>query len=334
MNEREPLLTVRFDGEAIGPGTITVPHLLRFLSHFVRALQRTGRVLLGDSDSVQRGQPPRNIAAEVELSLVSLTHGSRAAILGFERRHEIQSFPGMDFGLEILEAAIAGLRVVQDVPEDDAETAWPRGYDTGVLMAWRQMGTLFGQGIDKIDFSLNHRNDPVRTRLTPQGAERIRERIGEAIVSTRTIEGRLLMADFKEDGAKCRIHPSAGDPVSCLFDEERRDEVLENILRYVRIVGDAEVDPRSERISGIKIRDIERVEDRDGGVASLLPRGTPMSQAFWHSPSLEELARAQNVRPMEDIQALFGTWPDEESDGFESAIEELRHPGGEQRCRP
>ncbi len=46
---------------------------------------------------------------------------------------------------------------------------------------------------------------------------------------------------------------------------------------------------------------------------------------FWESRTLEELARAQNVKPIADVRALFGTWPGEINDGFEAAIEELRH---------
>ena len=47
---------------------------------------------------------------------------------------------------------------------------------------------------------------------------------------------------------------------------------------------------------------------------------------FWESRTFEELARLQNVQPIADARALFGTWPGEENDGFEAAIEELRHP--------
>ena len=47
---------------------------------------------------------------------------------------------------------------------------------------------------------------------------------------------------------------------------------------------------------------------------------------FWDSPTLEQLARAQNVQPMTDVKLLFGTWPGEEDDGFEAAVDELRHP--------
>jgi len=52
---------------------------------------------------------------------------------------------------------------------------------------------------------------------------------------------------------------------------------------------------------------------------------TPITVDFWQSPTLEELARSQVVRPMADVRAIFGSWPGEENDGFEAAIDELRH---------
>ena len=57
----------------------------------------------------------------------------------------------------------------------------------------------------------------------------------------------------------------------------------------------------------------------------LLPQGTPISRNFWESPTLDDLAQSQNVPPMADVRRLFGTWPGEEDDGFEVAIDELRH---------
>ena len=40
----------------------------------------------------------------------------------------------------------------------------------------------------------------------------------------------------------------------------------------------------------------------------------------------DKLAESQNVKPMGDVRALFDTWPGEVDDGFEEAIDELRHP--------
>jgi hypothetical protein len=324
MNEQNPLLKIRFDGKAIGPGKIPVSHLLRFLSNLNKALQRTGRVLQGESESVRRGQPPRNIKGEVELDLALLTHGSPAAVLGFERRQKALSFPEMDFGLEILEKAMNGLATVQ---EDTLEETLPAGYDTGVLMAWRDAGVLFSQGVERIELALNHREVPVTVSFTPTGHARIQARIKGPQTNIRTIEGRLLMADFKEHGTRCRVHPAAGDPVLCLFEEEQKDEVLGDILQYVRVVGEAKEDPVSGKITSIKIHDIERLEGRDDEAADLLPQGTPISQSFWESSTLDELAKSQNVQSMANVRALFGTWPGEENDGFEEDIDELRHSG-------
>ncbi len=320
MNSNEPLLKIRFDGEAVGPGRIPVAHLLSFLANMNKALQRTGRVLMGDAESVRRGRQPHSIKEEVALDLTLLTHGSPAAVLGFERRQTGAALPGMDLGIDIFEKALSGLSAVQE-----AGDSLPAGYDAGVLMAWRDAGTLFSQGITRIEFTLNHRETPLTTNMTPAGFARIQERIKGPQTNIRTIEGRLLMADFKEHGTRCRIHPSAGDPVLCLFDEETKDEVLENILQYVRILGEAKEDPVTGKIASIKIHNIERLEGREREAADLLPQGTPISWDFWESPSLDELAQAQNVGPMMDIRVLFGTWPGEMDDGFEEAIDELRH---------
>ena len=192
-------------------------------------------------------------------------------------------------------------------------------------MAWRDAGILFNQGIEKIEFTLNHRDTPVVTSFTPNGFRRIQERIKGPQTNIRTIEGRLLMADFKEHGTRCRVHPSVGEPVLCLFDEEQKDEVLEDMLQYVRIVGEAKEDPISGKITSIKIHDIERLEDKEDEATELLPKGTPISRDFWESPTLDELAQSQHVQPMADVRALFGTWPGEDDDGFEASIDELRH---------
>lgn len=58
--------------------------------------------------------------------------------------------------------------------------------------------------------------------------------------------------------------------------------------------------------------------------------GDASREPFWYSPSLDELERMQNVEPVADIKDLYGTWPGDDDDGFEDAIEALRHPGAEQ----
>ncbi|MBA3031165.1 MAG: hypothetical protein FP816_20450 [Desulfobacteraceae bacterium] len=84
----------------------------------------------------------------------------------------------------------------------------------------------------------------------------------------------------------------------------------------------------------MNIHDIERLEDRENEAIDLLPLGTPVSRDFWESPTLEELALCQNVKPLDDVRVLFGTWPGEIDDGFEEAIDELRHSSPSGRGTP
>lgn len=324
MNSDNPLLTIRFDGKAIGPGKIPVSHLLHFLSSMNKALLRTARLLRGGTGLSRPGRPPRALVQDVELDLVLLTHGSPTAVLGFEPSQPNQSLPDMDFGLEVLEKAIDGLGRVQ---EDELEEPLPSGYDTGVMMAWRDAGTLFRKDVSTIEITLNKPASPKSIVFSSEGFERLRNRIKAPQTNIHTVEGRLLMADFKEHGTRCRVHPSAGEPVLCLFDEEQKDEVLDNILHYVRIVGEGEEDAVSGKITGIKIHDIEQLEGFDDEAIDLLPQGTPIESSFWKTPTLDELAMSQHVQPTTGVRALFGTWPGEDDDGFEEAVDELRHPG-------
>ena len=271
MSKLNPSLKVRFDGDAVEPGEIRVSHLLIFLNCLNKALQRTARLLQGDARSVRPGQPPRAIRKAVELSLVSLTHGSPAAVLGFDRMQKNRSLAESQFSLEILEKTISGLESVQ---KDYAGEALPMGCDPGVLKAWRDAGKLFSRGITMIDLTLNHRERAVRTSFTPRGLARIQKRIEQPQQTVGTIDL-----------------------------------------------------PKSLEGANLTMRTIGLIEDRQGDAAYLPVRETSKSRSFWESPSLEDLAHSQDVQPLADVRTLFGTWPGEEDDGFEEAINELRHPG-------
>ena len=318
MSNPDPLLSVRLEGDGIGPGRIGVGHLTRFLENLNKALLRTGQVVRGEPESSRKGRKRKSLKEETELDLVLLAQGSPSTVLGFER-HAQRPLPGMDVGVGILQRALEGLNMVQQ-----PGAALPMGFDSGVLMAWRDMGVLFEMGCSRITFDLNHRAQRLTSSYTPAGLRRIQRRIQGPTTNVRTIEGRLLMADFREHGTRCRVHPSVGEPVLCLFDREQASEVLEDILHYVRIVGEASEDPTTGRIASIKIHDIQRLEAREDEQAELLPQGSPLPSGFWESPTLEELAEAQGVQPVRDISALFGSWPGEADDGFEESVLALR----------
>ena len=45
---------------------------------------------------------------------------------------------------------------------------------------------------------------------------------------------------------------------------------------------------------------------------------------FWQAMSFDELAAAQGVRPLTNIDALVGVWPGDVDDGFEESVHKLR----------
>ena len=45
---------------------------------------------------------------------------------------------------------------------------------------------------------------------------------------------------------------------------------------------------------------------------------------FWKSPTLDELAEVQHVKPLDDVTRLYNTWPGEVDDGFEEMIKKSR----------
>ena len=322
MSEQDPLLVIRFEGEAVGPGRVPVADLVCFLDNFQKALQRLGRVLLGHSERPKKGRLPQVIKNEVDLKLVSLQEGSPAAVLGFERTKTQSRSLGLDLGQEILEKALNGLRSLQTIESNEPLS---EEFELGVLRTWHNAGRIFKWGIERAILYLNGPEKSFRTAFTPTTIDNIMKHIGEKNKQNRTIVGRLLMADFKEYGTRCRVHPPVGDPIVCIFDESQRDQVLKCILRKVHIQGEAEQGTVSGGIERVVIRTIKCLDDEGIDENDNLSESSQSGYSFFESPSLKELAESQKVRPLNDVRVLFGTWPGDAEDGFESLIDELRH---------
>lgn len=72
------------------------------------------------------------------------------------------------------------------------------------------------------------------------------------------------------------------------------------------------------------------IEDEKGFVIEASEhKGIPRSDSFPTSLELDDLARAQGVVAIQDIQALFGIWPGDPDDGFEELIDDLRNQGAQ-----
>lgn len=310
---------IKLEGPDVRPSRIRLDDLVKLGQEMSRAIERVALVLQGSADSQRAGRRPEDIRAATSLDLIQITHGSPSAVLRFDRSEPQYSMPETDIGLMAFEKFVQGLTHMT-VPSE----VLPPGFDPGVLLAVRDVGRLLDRGVDRIEFSLGGGHRPLRAAYTREVYAKVQQRIVGPEINQRTIEGRLLMADFKERGSRLRIHPSSGEPVICQFDDALRDEVYRNILHFVRVTGVAKEDRQFNRIVSILISDIERIESKEDQVTDMLPSGAPLPGDFWHALSFDELAASQGVKPLTHIDALVGIWPGDVDDGFEDAIHKLR----------
>ncbi len=73
-----------------------------------------------------------------------------------------------------------------------------------------------------------------------------------------------------------------------------------------------------------RISDFERIESKKDQATEVLASNASLPDDFWQAMSFDELAAAQGVGPITNIDALVGTWPGEVNDGFEELIHRLR----------
>jgi hypothetical protein len=309
---QKPLLRVRFAGTAIPYGRILLSDLLLFISNLNLAIERTVNVLLTGS-SIKAGRPQKAVQLASALEVVAIKGGCFDLALDL-RRDVNQPFPSLDLGIEAISKLIHGLQVLSpDLP-------LPEGFDQGVLVAIREAGRILDHGIDEIQLStprfrrlgkINYNNT---TRDKIISSIRILE---QALVS---VEGRLLMADVKEDTLRCRIYPSSGLPIPCQYHESLVPFIISNLRQFVRVRGEAKRDPNTYKIQSLTIYDIEPIEFRAEEVPTILP-----TSQFWEAKDFDALALEQNIYPIDDWQSLVGGFPeDADFDSFLLAIRSSR----------
>lgn len=175
-------------------------------------------------------------------------------------------------------------------------------FEAGLLDSLREMGEVLNKDVTRIEWIVpGNGKRAVKAVFDRRVRERVLERIKVPSTRTETVEGVLEMADFKEQDHKCRIHPPVGQPIVCTFAPEQEQEVYDALRKPVRIVGTATVNPNNEKVESIAIQSI--------GVIEQLLIG---AKDFYAGRSLQQLAEAQGVEPLNNPKVLVGGWPDGE----------------------
>lgn len=296
-------------GSAVREGRIDVEDLLVFVSYLKTAIERVAIVLSGAQASLTRGRRPQEIKRQCRLQFLGFEPGSVQLSFGLATPTQLP-FPFYDnLGEHAVRTLLEGLSAFKETND-----SMPLGYDMGVLHAWIGVGKIFSRGIDCVTFTLLGTEAPISYDFDPQVFEKIEGKIRCPIQGQETlVEGRLLMADFKESNTRCRIHPPAGEPIMCSFDDEIRDDVLAALTKHVRARGKATLDAITGRIMDLDLSGVEIIEDDEAE-----------SMGFWTVEPVESLARAQGspLSPrFDDLKGHF--WPEDET--VEEFIEFVRH---------
>lgn len=175
-----------------------------------------------------------------------------------------------------------------------------------------------------------HITDTCLSEARNQGFDDLIENLKDRVESTQTLVGFEFISAFslkKKIGKNVRLvarQHLADNNSLILFLRvlTRGSNDYERILRNPDTTVRRFQPSREDEIASI-------LNCRTQGESSIPPRpevGVRVAHGFWETPSIGELTRYQKVLPITNVEALFGTWPGEENDGFEDAIDKLRHP--------
>lgn len=308
---RAPILTLRITGPATKGGRMRLSALLQLGKHIQAAVERVGRVLVGQMDSRRAGRKPQEIVQECSLEIVALGSGSFEITLDLPRT----KLEPMDLGVAAVEHLFEGVETIQT----DGDTL-PAGFDAGVLHSLRDIGEMLGENIEQIEAKTRTQRLRREFSLDRRLHQRILARLQSPVSNQRTIEGRLLMADFRHDGERCRLHPPLGEPITCRFDEALAERVYEHLRRYVRVTGETQEDPHTGKMLSLDIRDIESIRMEGEAFETI------STEDFWQDKTLEHLAADQSVHPIRQLEDVLGKgaklWEtDEEFNAFLVSIE-------------
>lgn len=314
MNNKEQShspLNVKLIGPAVESHRIPVDQFAFFTGQIQSAVQRIGLILSGRQNSIQPGRTPKKLSDSCALDVVALNAGSLEVCFDL---HEHPALPIDTLGIQAMDCLVEGMAKITD---DGLNGNYPKGFDKGVLLALRETGKLLSQGINEIQYLRG--SNGLRAVYNTSVHERIVNYIQSPVINTCTIEGLLLMGDFKVGKMVCRIHPSVGPAINCTFEEEQRDAILAAMTCRVRALGEATI--LNNEMKKFKIADIEIVEFKSEAPSAIID-GTDF---FERKIEIDQLAQEQGVVACSSFENLLGNfWPDEEkADEFLEAVNSI-----------
>jgi hypothetical protein len=280
-----------------------LPDLIKICQELQNALTREAEALEGRK-TIHPGPATKSIQHECTLELVGIKRGSTR--LEFDlAKPQPALVPDMDFGVEVVRELTGTIKSIGNGNRKSIEP--------GVLQALYGLGSILQtKRVSSIEISMPRRgHTPAHKAVFDRRVvERVAARLSSPREAVIQIDGTLDMADFKDKDLKCRIDPPVDASIMCSFDANQADLVYSLMRKPVRLSGLATFQPYTDRIESVRIRQLEP-----------LPALFMSERNFFTGQTIEELARCQEVKPIQNVAVLSGGFPtDEDVDEF---IEEI-----------
>lgn len=308
------VLKVEVEGPGVHTKSIAIPELLKICAAIQTAVHRQCEAMERPStQTLRRGPITASAQEECTLELFGISAGSTGLLFRYAKPQQPLPLPEAgNFGADVM------AKVAESIKEFERKRQRTPDADVGVLDSLKELGEVLERGaITRIRLNVPRHNGKRRTIRAVFNAavyERIAARAKLPTHERRTIEGKLEMADFKDTGKVCRIHPPVGSPLQCSFEPELEDQIYGALRRPVRLTGVVRLNPNTNRPEELKIEKLEILDELLVG-----------AKDFFTSRSLERLAEAQGVHPLTNASELAGGWPvDENIDEFLATVYESR----------
>jgi len=298
------VLQLRVDGPGIRSGRIPIPELITICQEMQNAISRQAEALEGRK-TTHPGPVASIIRRECTLELVGIKGG--CATLQFDVAKPQATI--MEIGTLAIEVVDELAATIKSLGNGGQKT----DIAPGVLRSLYNLGAVVESSrISSLQWIVPRRTGHRRTlaEITKPVLKKIAAKLSKPRKASLTIDGILDMSDFKPPDRKCRIDPPLGIPLDCTFDAEKDDLVLRLMRRPVRVSGEADIQPFTDRPGALHIQTIQELP------ALELGKGL-----FFSNLSIRELASSQDVKPLKGVSELASSLEDE--DDVDSILEEI-----------
>jgi hypothetical protein len=255
-NSASTQMQVYLRGPSVEDGTVELRQFVEFGDHLQKILDRVAYRI----EKQKRPSLTQNILRQDTALRVFDTYPGSFGVGVMPSQVEEPALSTTTRALESLVDGFDGLYT--------ANGTLPEGYDQGVLVLLKDMGGMFRRGIKEMEFDLSTPNRSLHATYDLRLFTRINQLITKPEEKLTTVIGNLLSVSFKETKSgkyHCKLYLPEGGDIPCTFEEDMAEQVRAGVRQLVEAAGIGTVDPVTEDVSHLAIKELVVLGELDPG---------------------------------------------------------------------